>query len=539
MERPPHPLDRRRDQDFDRPLDRRALLKAVPATAAVGLGLPPLLTTGAGAAAAPASAQDAPKQGGTVVAALSVEVVSYDPFLAGSNHGYMIARGLYNTLTRLDSDFTPQPELATDWSFSEDGRTLTLNLRQDVTFHSGRPFTSADVLFSFAAAQDAEYAALNRGLVTPISVEAVDDYTVVLSTETPYPAIFDALDGTFIVDSETAVPRFPEVGIGTGPFKQGERIPGEYARFDRYDEYWGGPAPLDAFEVRPIPDSAALALALETRSIDVAWRIGYRDYVRLQDDGGFVVEPGAEAATFYDLTINTTHPVLSDKLVRQALNWAIDRDRFVDAVLLNIVGPTAVPYPSQSIAYDEAQATAYTKDLDRAAALLAEAGHGDGFSFKLMTSSSLNPGLGELAQILQADLATIGVTVEIEDVESATYNERFLPGDFDVAVHTFGRANKDPATLFGGAVVWYTNPETNPTKFDSDTYRELVEQGATTIDPAERREIYHAVTELIQDESFTIPIAQQPRTWAWLPEVRDFAYTLDNMPLWHAVWLDR
>lgn len=524
-----------------RHLDRRSLLKAVPVSAA-GLGLSALATPGvqaAHAASSLAAAQETPSQGGTVIAALPVEVTTYDPFLGGSNHGYLIARGLYNTLTQLDDSFTPQPELATDWSFSEDGLSLTLNLRQDVTFHSGRPFTSADVLFSFAAAQNPDYAALNRGLVSPISVEAVDDFTVVLSTETPYPAIFDALDGTFIVDSETAEPRFPEVGIGTGPFQQGERIPGEYARFDRYDGYWGGPAPLDAFEARPIPDAAALALALETRSVDLVWRIGYRDYVRLRDDGGFEASPGAEAAIFYDLTINTTHPALSDKLVRQALNWAIDRDRFVDAVLLNIVGPTSVPYPSQSFAYNEEQATTYTKDLDRAAALLAEAGLADGFSFNLMTSSSLNPGLGELSQILQADLATIGVTVNIEDIESATYSERFPAGEFEVAVHTFGRANKDPATLFGGAVVWYTNPETNPTRFDSDTYRDLVDQGATTIDPDARREIYHAVTELILDESFTIPIAEQPRVWAWLPEVRDFTYTLDNMPRWHTVWLDR
>lgn len=522
-------------------VSRRTLVRRLPA-AAVGLmvaGQPELATTGMASRRTLRSVNQETRSGGTLLAALPVDVVNFDPFLVGGTHGYMLARGLYNTLTRYDENLQPQPELATTWEFSEDGRQLTLNLRTGVQFHSGRELTADDVVFSLQVAQDEEYAALLRALVLPITAEASNDSTVVLSTEEPYAAMFDAVDGLFIVDRETAQPRFPETGVGTGPFKQGQLVPGDFARFDRFDDYWGGPALLDAFELRSTPDLTAMAIGFESGSVDVAWRLNYQDYVRLEESGDYTMLPGAEAALFYDLTIDTTHPILSDKRVRQAINWAIDRQRFVDIVLQGIVGPTSVPYPEASLAYDAELANTFEKDLDRAKALITDAGYPDGFEATIMTSTKRNPGMIELAQVLQADLGTIGVEVTIEDLEPTVYDPRYLDGDFDIAVHTFGRANKDPANLFSGAVAWYTDPARNPSKFQSDRYTDLVEEGATTLDSVRRAEIYREITLLIQDECFCIPVAQQPRTWGLQEDVKDFVYTPDNMPLWHRVWLDR
>jgi peptide/nickel transport system substrate-binding protein len=278
----------------------------------------------------------------------------------------------------------------------------------------------------------------------------------VLSTERPYAAIFDALDGIYIVDRETAEPAFPQRGVGTGPFKQGPRVPGDFARFDRFDDY-----------------------------------------------------------------------------------WAVDRKRFVDVVLRGIVEPTSIPYPRASLAYDGELANKFQKDLSRAKDLLAQAGHPRGFEATIMTSRKRNPGMVELAQILQADLRTIGVNFKIEDLEPTVYDKRFVAGEFEIAVHTFGRANKDPATLFGGAIVWYTDPKRNPSRFQSERYAKLVAEAATTLDRAKRRDIYREITLLIQDECFTIPIAEPPRVWALQRHVQDFAYSPDNTPLWHRIWLAR
>lgn len=485
------------------------------------------------------SAAGQPKTGGQAVLAIPVEVVNYDPFLGAGTHGYMLARGVYNTLTRYDNHLKPQPELASSWQFSSDGLQITLNLRHGVKFHSGREFTADDVVFTLQKAQDPTYAALNRGLVAPLSATAKDKYTVVFSTKTPYAAVFDALDGLFIIDKDTAQPHFLQKAVGTGPFKQGARVPGDYARFDRFDGYWNKPAYLDSFELKTMSDIQARAINFESKAIDMVWQLDYPDYIRLQKTNHYDMLPGAEGAIYYDITINTTRPTFKDKRVRQAINWSIDRQRFVNVVLKGIVAPTSIPFPKASFAYDEALATKFHKDLNQAKSLLKQAGADKGFTATLMTSSKRTPGFSDLAQMLQADLKTVGVNLTIQDLEPTVYDRNFPKGEFDIALHTFGRANKDPATLFGGAIVWYTNPKTNPSHFQSDQYAKLVEQGATTIDVAKRKEIYHQITLLIQDECFCIPVASQPRVFGTQKYVQDFAYTLDNMPLWHRLWLNK
>jgi ABC-type transport system substrate-binding protein len=283
-----------------------------------------------------------------------------------------------------------------------------------------------------------------------------------------------------------------------------------------------------------------MAVNLESGAIDVAWRLNYQDYVRLRSAGKFQMLPGAEAGFFYDLTLNTTAAALKDKRVRQAINWAVDRKRFVEVILRGVVEPTCIPYPRASVAYDAALAKSYgVKDLARAKDLIAKAGFPGGFEATLMTSQKRNPGMIELAQILQADLKTIGVTLKIEDLEPPVYDKRFADGQFEIAVHTFGRANKDPGVLFGGAIVWYTDPKRNPSRFQSERYAKLVDEGATTLDRAKRKAIYREVTQMILDECWCLTIAEQPRVWGLAPHVKDFAYTLDNNPRWHAVWMDK
>jgi peptide/nickel transport system substrate-binding protein len=510
---------------------------SLPAATLVALEGFPL---GRAASAASPAAGGAPKKGGKLTAALPVDIVNFDAYLGAYTHMYMLQRALFNTLTHYNDKMEPQPELATEWKFSADGLSLALQLRKGVKFHSGREFSAEDVLFSLAAMQDAKYGALQRGLMLPLKAEAKDKFTVVFSAGKPYAAIFDALDALFIVDKETAAPRFPQKAIGTGPFKQGQWVPGDFARFDRFDGYWGGPAHLDTLEVRPMPDLAAMAVSLETGAIDVAWRLNYQDYVRLRNIKKFQMLPGAEAGFFYDLTINTTTPAFKDKRVRQAINWAVDRKRFVEVVLRGVVEPTSIPYPRASVAYDADLAKTYAvKDLARAKDLIAQAGFPRGFEATLMTSQKRNPGMIELAQILQADLKTIGVNLKIEDLEPPVYDKRFVDAQFEIAVHTFGRANKDPGVLFGGAIVWYTDPKRNPSRFQSDRYTALVSEGSTTLDRAKRKAIYREITQMILDECWCIAIAEQPRVWGVAPHVKNFAYSMDNNPLWHGVWMDK
>jgi peptide/nickel transport system substrate-binding protein len=144
--------------------------------------------------------------------------------------------------------------------------------------------------------------------------------------------------------------------------------------------------------------------------------------------------------------------------------------------------------------------------------------------------------MGELAQIFQNDLAQIGIRARIEDTEVAVYEPRSREGQFDLKIHSYGRANKDPGTLYTGAIAWF--PKGSWTKIDDPAYAEMIQKAGSLVDREARKAEYRKLQEHVLEESFTIPVCEQPRAFAWNNRVKDFAVTLDNIPYVGDVWLD-
>ena len=407
-----------RDERAGARMTRREALGVLPLVPALATGLVSGVTRRQASAA---------NRGGRLVAGLPVDILNYDPFLgAVGTHQYMLARGIFETLTRYNEKLEPQPELATSWNISDNGLQLTLNLRKGTKFHSGREFTADDVVFSLRTVQDPKYAALNRPLALPLTAEAKDKYTVTLSTEKPYAAIFDALDGLFIVDRDTAEPGFPQKAVGTGPFKQGQRVPGDFARFERFDDYWGGPAPLDGFELRPVPDLSALAISLESGALDVAWRLSYPDYVRLRNTGKFQVLPGAPAASYYDLTLNTTTPVFKDKRVRQAIYQALDMEAIKSRIMggtSHIAGTMVAPGIN---GYDAKLDVRLPFNPDASKKLLAEAGYPSGFEIGMDCPNDRYVNDEKICQAIVGMLARVDIKVNLLAQTRTKYFEKIL-----------------------------------------------------------------------------------------------------------------
>lgn len=168
---------------------------------------------------------------------------------------------------------------------------------------------------------------------------------------------------------------------------------------------------------------------------------------------------------------------------------------------------------------------------------MADAGKSAGFEINLLTSSKRGAGMGELAQILQNDLGQIGIRARIEDVEVAVYEPRSREGQFDIKIHTYGRANKDPGTLFTGAIAWA--PKGSWTKIDDPEYGAMIQKAGSLVDREARKAEYRKIMEHVLDQCFTIPICEQPRAFAWRSQVKDFAVTLDNIPYVAEIWLDK
>ncbi len=402
---------------------------AAPTAAPAGQAAPPatskpIAPSAAGAAspaagpspAAPAAAKPAPqaaqgaiKRGGTLTFMRTAELQSFNP--AELNPGsYPMLRALYNSLVRYDQNINPNPDLAERFELASDGQSIRLELRRGVKFHSGREVTAEDVRFSVDWFKDAKNGSPIRGAALEVvRLETPDPYTVVLGFDQPNPGVYDMLDLLFILD-QSVVDRIAQTDAGTGPFRVAEYRPNDQTRFVPFADYWDRGKPyIDDFILKPSSDSQSMALQLEAGAVDVMWNPAYPDLVRFGRDPRFVTSAGAPGASIFDIAVNTSRPDLNDKRVRQAISYAVDRERFTRTVLQGLVEPSSLPVPKTSWAYFPDLEGRHARDIDKAKQLMAQAGKAAGFDVVLLTSGKRAAGYTELAQILQSDLAQIGI----------------------------------------------------------------------------------------------------------------------------------
>ena len=381
---------------------RRALTLLMTATgasvlAACGAPAPPAAKPAAtGAAAATPNTASAtpvtstsgapaeqPKPGGNLRVSAVGDVSSIDTQSWGPRTGFSIFMA-YDTLTTYDLDLKPQPQLAESWEQSSDDKQLTLHLRKGVQFHSGRELTSEDVAFSLARPLDPKLQAsivsftILQGFVpNGTTFEPTDKYTVHISSPVAWPSIFDYLQVLYIVDKDTAqgpITAATKV-IGTGPFKFADWVQGQYLRFEKNPNYWQSGKPyLDSVQVNVKSDIQAMTAELEGGGTDLIVLPSWRDFSRLKSDPKYQAVVTPMPGYFYMFQPNVTFKPLDDKRVRQALNYAIDRKRIVENVILGEGTPMSTPWRSNSPAFEPAKQDAYAFDLDKAKSLMNQAG---------------------------------------------------------------------------------------------------------------------------------------------------------------------
>ena len=500
----------------------------------------PVATAAPSATQAPAAATKAagPKKGGTFTLARTMAMTKFNPLQTMMGH-YAFMRALYNTLVSYDQNLQPQAELATKWDISADGKTVTLKLREGVKFHNGREFTSADVKNTWEWATTFEEVTMRSMFKTIKGVDTPDKYTAVLKFDGIYPGVFDLLGMMYIVDKD-ALGDLAKTANGTGPFKLDKYLPNDRIELVPFADHWDKGKPyLDRYVIRDIPDLASLAINVESGAVDAIWQPNNMDYMRLKNASKLVCDLGAPGPTLYDVALNVTVKPLDNKQVRQAIAWSIDRVRFCRTILQGMVEPTCLMWASHSWAYQKDLEGKIGFDLDRAKALLKEGGYPDGFELELMTSSKRGLGYGDITQIMQADLKKIGVNIKIVDLEIAQYEARMTPGNIVAAIHSYGRANRDPGTLVTGAKAWTNFKEGNWTHWENAQWDQLRTELNSTLDQEKRKATARKLQEMALDECFTIVIAPQQRTWVYQPYVKGFGYDLENTPLMGDVWLEK
>jgi peptide/nickel transport system substrate-binding protein len=474
----------------------------------------------------------AEQAGGTLTIGQVQDLTGFDPFqLLFIN--YPIMHQLFDRLIKMDHELQVNPWLAESWETPEDGLSVTFTLRSGVQFHTGRELTAQDVVANIERARVEETGGnIFPKVQTIASVEAPDASTVAVTFSKPTPNVFDIFDSICISDPET----FDEVRtqpVGTGPFKFKEWVPGEQVVFERFEDYWQENVPLlDEVIVKPFADGEALTTALEAGQIDAGISLPYKDYQRLQDAENVTVETGQDGALLYVLVINPPDPgqeetPLSNNLVRQAINFAMNRQTIIDQALFGVGTATVVAFPETSIAYFPEFTDRYTFDLEQAKALLAEAGYADGFDMEILAPTSY-PELATMGQILAADLAQIGINATISPMESAVWTPRLLAGDYQATFTFIGRSHKDPLGLWDNSPFRVNNSPVWPEGDFPAGYAEAITAASTTTDVEARRESFRQLNEIMLEQCVQIPISFKYTLFGWQNTVHGFDWSPDD-----------
>jgi peptide/nickel transport system substrate-binding protein len=510
-------------------VDRRKFLR--------GAGLTALAIFGTGALAACSSAvgeqtsgggdSAEPVRGGTIRAGYTADIIPAN-FLTNTSAAVLVIGLAYDSLIRYSTDkVEPTPLLAKSWQLAQDGLSLTLDLRDDVKFHSGRPFTSKDVEFSIRTYADPKWTAQLKSTAAAVTgFDTSNPHRVVLTFKHPLGNIFDLLDTVPILDSETIDQLAAGTAfIGTGPFKLIERKPNSSITFERNESYWIPDRPfLDRVEIAFIPDNQALLNALKSGQISVAHELNYRDAETLGKTDGFSATPmeGAELQIY--VGTNLTNPALADVRLRQAIAYALDRERILTEVFRNSGYTANLPWPKASPAYDEQRNTTFARDVAKSKELIAQIG-GKPPTLPL-TYQAGNPSFEATAQIVQANLAEAGIDVRLEPIEAAAFVKQLigatLPGLW-VTYHSW--AQYIPSTLTVSAYPF--NALKNASHYESPAYVSAADAAWKVTDgtSAEAVQRYQAVSDELLDGLFLIEIGVVLRQIAAADKVHGVGWT--------------
>ncbi|HEX8967543.1 MAG TPA: ABC transporter substrate-binding protein [Chloroflexota bacterium] len=537
----------------DAPLSRRAALRLMAAAAGLTLlaacgpagaaATPPGASTSLAATptlgpvapnATPAGAQ--PRSGGTLTLATASETDTLDGHRLYQPTQVGVFQ-MYDTLTAFDDQRQPQPVLAESWDVASDFKRVRLNLRKGVQFHDGREFTSDDVKFNILRVRDPKLPAAQLLFMSNwfTEVQTPDKYTVVLASDEPRPAMFDFFEFLNIVDQNTVASGDKTRAVGTGPFALGEWVQGDHLNFTRNRNYWRSGKPLlDGISISIVPDAQTLLTSLEAASVLAAAGIPLTSVPRLKSDPKYAVVLSNNVGGFLGLGVNTTVPPTDNKLVRQGLNYAINRQRFADTALAGIGQPIDLPWPPGSPAFDVQKNARYAFDLDKARAAFNESGVSDiqlDYVYPPQTY-----GLAEMGQIIQNDLASVGVKLNLKALELSVFNSTIFARNYSGVFGAGGGfVQVEPSTLFFISA-FYKVGANNP-GFNSDRYAQLANASATETDSAKRKQLYDQMNDVLLDECFTIPVASSPGNVVSRSTVNGLAWRLNGSLQYSDVWL--
>jgi len=507
------------------------------------------------------SAALVPISGGTLHYGLTLPVSGIDPHVNASSELGIALSSVYDTLVAQDRDGTFHPDLAQSWTVSDDGRSYTFKLRQDVTFHDGTPFDAQAVARNLDRIADPDtHSQKAVFLLGPYDhAEAVDDYTVKIVLKQPYAPLLDGLSQVYLgMASPAALDKWGDQyqlhQVGTGPFRFVSYQERQTLILERNPDYaWApeirqhqGPAYLERVEFRFYADPATRLPALLSGQADVMGELPPNDAKQIAQSKGYRLYPAAVPGQSVQFLLNSTLPPLDDLNVRQALIYATDRPSLVSAVF----GPTSPvaygPLAAVTKGFDESLVDTYPYGADKAKSLLAEAGwsdtDGDGILDKddqPLTLKAVLMSWGELPKvgtILQAQWKEAGIDLQLETLTYPAALEAGRKGTRHMI--PFVISGTDPnvlRTFFHSSNIGGFNWS----RVSDPQMDEWLDEAASTSDWTQRAALYAAAQQRIMDQAWIVPIRDQVNLNAASVRVQGLGFDVQGwFPVLYDVWLN-
>lgn len=422
------------------------------------------------------------------------------------------------------------PVLAESWELSEDGTQLTFYLRQGVTFHDGEPFNAAAAIANIEAWHVNPAMGSLPGVVSYTGIEAVDEYTVRLTYDNPYYAYINDFCWpdvcTMISPKLITQGDFQTVNgyAGTGPYIYDEYVAGQYTTFVRNENYWGEQPYYDKIVAKYIPDNASRVQALKTGEIDLIYgsaELSYEDYNQAIAMDGIAGQLAPSGSTIRSIILNFNGN-LGDLSVRQALACAIDKEAISEGLtdgyepVADTIVPDGTPYS------DIAGTVEYAYDVERANQLLDGAGwvmdessgirQKDGTPLQVtFTCPTDDSTVGDIATLLQSQLAEVGIDMEIRSMEKMEWYASYLESDgWDITAMTAGFFNYAmPHCWFSAMMFQMPEDVSIPLLDHSEEFVAALSEFKTCADETRLRELFELLINTDLDQVLDVPLTHQ------------------------------
>jgi len=503
------------------------------------------------------------ERGGSLTFARYDDSTLIDPIYADRNPDIWMVTNLYDTLLRTEADGkTVTSGLASDYSVGADGMSVSLTLRDGIMFSDGTPIEGSDVVFSLDRAKNSDLGPW-AGLLGSIDNVVADGNKINISLKNPDPTIvlmlatfntaivskdaFDAASGE--TDQEKAAALAIEGFVGSGPFVMKAHQRGSMMQFAANTHYWregedGKPLPyIDGINFLVIPDDATRILKLQAGEVDAAEFIPFARVSELEADTNINMELFPSTRIIYS-PINTrperadgsANP-LADVKLRQALNYATNKEALVQLVLHGAGKPVTSGLMASTTQLATDNGPIYQYDLDKAKALIAEAGVAQGTKITLTTlAGSADDGI--ILAALQQMWADIGIDLSVEQVDGPTRGAKNRSGEFDI--HTYGWVNdvNDPAQV-SGWLGYYPTAKSVGTGWDNAEFNSLYEASNTEMDPTERAAQYARMQEIYAQAAPLLFMYETPFAVALSPDIKGYLQTPLGNNEFATAWIDR